>query len=157
MGVSLVQKDNGVAEFESTADNLRVWGSAKLTQEAGSGVKGIAAAYESAVTVEGGIVRTTILIDLTGLRSTASGDIIGDDGTSNPCHIGQINAEESGTIIAGTVTCLEVPTGGDPDIDLFSAVEGTGAEDTAISALDETQLTNGGDQALGDADVLTAF
>lgn len=128
-----------------------------LGVEAGTGIDGIAEAYQTNVSREGDLIRTSILIDLTGLRSTAAGDIIGDDGAGTPCHLGQITAAQCGTLIAGTVTCLEVPAGGDPDIDLFSAVEATGVEDSAISALDETQLTNGGDHTAGGVDVLTAL
>lgn len=128
-----------------------------LKTEAGSGVRGIAALYKTGVFRCGDLIKTSIFVDIAGLRSTAAGDIIGDDGTSDPCHIGRISSDESGDIVAGTVTCLEVPTGGDPDIDLFAANEGTGSEDDAISGLTETQLTNGGDHVLGGVDVLTAF
>ena len=37
------------------------------------------------------VFHTTILIDLTGLASSGSGDIIGKDSTANS-HIGQITA-----------------------------------------------------------------
>ena len=94
--------------------------------------------YHSFVEKNGNIIKTSIYIDLDGLRSTAADDIIGVDGTSNPCHIGQIVAGTSGTIFAGTVACLETPAGGDPDIDIYSATEGTGTEDKAISTLTET-------------------
>ena len=36
--------------------------------------------------------------------------------------------------------CLEVPTGGDPNVALYSATEGTGVEDALISSLTETLL-----------------
>ena len=89
------------------------------------------------------------MIDLTGLRSTASGDIIGVDGTSSVCHIGQITAARNGTILAGRMTCFEAPAGGDPDINVHSATEGTGVEDGAISGLTETILVDSGDLAVG--------
>ncbi len=116
-----------------------------------------AATIEHRVTKVGDLFKTEILIDLTGLRSTAADDIIGDDGTSDPCHIGQITAAVNGTIFAGRVTCLEAPAGGDPDIDLYSAVEGTGSEDDAISGLDETQLLDAGDHAADAFKSLTAY
>ena len=50
--------------------------------------------YRSSVQRVGGIITTRILIDLTGLRSTGSGDIIGVNGTSLVCHIGQITLLE---------------------------------------------------------------
>ena len=113
--------------------------------------------YHSFIEKNGNIIKTSIYIDLTGLRSTAGDDIIGNDGTSNPCHIGQITAAANGTIFAGTITCLETPNAGDPDIDLYSATEGTGAEDTAISTLTETKLIDAGDHAANAFKSLTAF
>lgn len=87
------------------------------------------------------MVVTEILIDLTGLNSKNTDlDIIGVDGTSNPCHIGQITAAQNGAIFGGTMRCLEVPAGGDPNIALYSATEGTGVEDALVSSLTETLL-----------------
>ena len=113
--------------------------------------------YHSWIEKNGNIIKTSIYIDITGLRSTAGDDIIGNDGTSNPCHIGQIVATSSGTIFAGTVACLETPAGGDDEIDLYSATEGTGAEDTAISTLTETKLLDSGSHAINGFKSLTAF
>jgi hypothetical protein len=114
--------------------------------------------YVARVTKVGTMFKTEILIDLTGLRSTAGGDIIGDDGTALPCHIGQITAAVNGTIFAGRISCLEAPTGGDPDIDLFAATSGTAVEDTAISGVTgQAQLVNAGDHSAGGFDMLTAF
>ena len=45
--------------------------------------------------------------------------------------------------------CFEAPAGGDPDINIHSATEGTGVEDGAISGLAETLLVNAGDATLG--------
>ena len=41
-----------------------------------------------------------------------------DDGAAN-AHFGQVLAAESGQIVSGTVTCLEVPTTGVDDIDVL--------------------------------------
>lgn len=125
--------------------------------EAGSGIDGIAQTYETHIEQIGDLIRTTIFVDLTGLRSTAAGDIIGDDGTSNPCHLGQIVAAQCGNLVAGSVLCLEAPAGGDPDIDVYSATEATGTEDDPITGLTETQLSNGGDHVAGDRDAMTAL
>ena len=128
-----------------------------MATEAGTGITGgTGTIYRSSVIREGGIIKTSILIDLTGLRSTASGDIIGVDGTSNVCHIGQITAARNGTILAGRMTCFEAPSGGDPDINVHSATEGTGVEDGAISSLTETLLVNAGDATLGSVVIFTA-
>ena len=128
-----------------------------LATEAGTGITGgTGTVYRSSVIREGGGIKTTILIDLTGLRSTANGDIIGVDGTSNVCHIGQITAARNGTILAGRMTCFETPAGGDPDINVHSATEGTGVEDGAISSLTETLLVNSGDLSTGTVVTFTA-
>ena len=121
-----------------------------LATEAGTGITGgTGTIYRSSVQRVGGIITTRILIDLTGLRSTASGDIIGVNGTSNVCHIGQITAAQNGTILTGSMECFEAPAGGDPDINVHSATESTGVEDAAISGLTETLLVNAGDATLG--------
>lgn len=128
-----------------------------LATEAGTGITGgTGTIYRSSEQRVGGIITTRILIDLTGLRSTASGDIIGVNGTSNVCHIGQITAAQNGTILTGSMECFEAPTGGDPDINVHSATEGTGVEDGAISSLAETLLVNAGDATLGSKVYFTA-
>ena len=128
---------------------------------AGSGIFPThAESYAANVTVAGDLIKTEIFIDLTGLNSSAAGDIIGKDATAN-CHIGQITSALCGTIVAGTFQSLETPTGGEPDIDLFAATEATGTEDAAVSGLTETKLLDlGADLAsgnLGTQFALTAF
>ena len=116
-----------------------------LTTGAGAGITGgTGTIYKNSVRISGGIYYTTILIDLTGLASSTTDlDIIGV-GTS-AAHLGQITAAQNGTILGGTITCLEVPAGGIDDIDLYYATEATGVFDGAIGSLTEVALvTNGG-------------
>ena len=128
-----------------------------MAVEAGTGITtGTGTIYRSSVQRVGGIITTRILIDLTGLRSTGSGDIIGVNGTSLVCHIGQITAARNGTILTGSMECFEAPAGGDPDINVHSATEGTGVEDGAIADLTETLLVNDGDATLGSKVYFTA-
>ena len=97
--------------------------------------------------LSGGIYRVTILVDLTGLNSGGTaGDIIGVNGTANPCYIALL---PDMVVLGGRMTCLETPAGGDTDIDLYSATEGTGVEDQAITDLTETQIINAGSQTAG--------
>jgi hypothetical protein len=105
----------------------------------------------------GGLYKTEIVIDLTSLNSGGTaGDIIGKADTAN-CHIGQITAAKNGTIFAGRMYCLETPATGDDDIDLYSATESTGTEDTAIAALTETQLCDSGNLTTASRIPLTTF
>jgi hypothetical protein len=95
----------------------------------------------------GGVYSVRILVDLRGLNSGgAAGDIIGVNGTALPCYIALLPAM---TVLGGRMTCLETPAGGDTDLDLYSATEGTGVEDQAITALTETEIINAGTQSLG--------
>lgn len=100
----------------------------------------------------GDMIVTSIFIDLTGLNSkNTDGDIIGVDGTTNPCHLGQITEALNGTIVGAKIECLETPAGGDPNINLYSATEATGVEDGAIGDLTETLLYDrSGDWAVDD-------
>jgi len=142
-GVETTQMSISTAGFASFDANT-------LPTEAGTGITtGSGTIYRSSVQRNGGIITTRILIDLTGLRSTAGGDIIGVNGTTLVCHIGQITAATNGTILTGSMECFEAPTGGDPDINVHSATEGTGVEDGAIADLTETLLVNAGDATLG--------
>jgi hypothetical protein len=128
------------------------------TMAAGAGFTGTGSVYKTSISHQGDMVVTRIFVDLTGLNcGGTAGDIIGGNGTANPCHIGQITAAQHGTIFFGTMRCVETPGGGDTDIDLYAADEGTGVEDGAISALTETQLVNGGTHTAGDEDLLTAY
>jgi len=111
--------------------------------------------YHSWVETFGNVAKYSIMIDLTGAHSTDTlNDIIGTEDTAN-AHIGQV-PDEAGTIFAARWTCLEAPAGGEVDIDLNSATEGTLAEDSLITAGTETVLfARAGDWAI--QDVKTAF
>ena len=117
----------------------------------GAGIEGTAAVYETSVARNNGIVTTSIMIDLTGLQSGGTaGDIIGKNG-AGVAYIGRVTAANNGTVFGVRMTCYETPAGGDTDIDLYSATEGTGVEDVAISTLAETQIINSGALAVGSA------
>lgn len=115
----------------------------ELKTSPGLGIDGIAEVCKWGVFRSGGLIHTMGFIDLTGLNSSAAGDIIGDDGVAG-CYIGQYTKERMGTLIGGRVSCLETPAGGEPDIDLYSATEATGTEDAAITGLTETALMDAG-------------
>jgi hypothetical protein len=111
----------------------------------GTGIStGTGTVYQSWVTQDGPFIKTTIFIDLTGLASSSAGDIIGKDGGTANCHIGQVTTAVNGVIFKGTMSCAETPVTGEDDIDLFSATESTGAEDAAVSGLTETTILDAG-------------
>lgn len=135
-------------QVNATAAELNKLDDSAVQMTQGSGFS-LAAIYDSGVFLNGSITKTQILIDLTGLNEGGgAGDIIGDDGQAN-AHFGQITAALNGTIVAGRMTCLEVPAGGTADIDVHSATEGTGSEDAAISGLTNTELLNAGTWTAG--------
>lgn len=128
----------------------------RVANAAGIGITGAAASFTTSVEKIGSIIKTTIIIDLAGLNSGGvADDVIGDDG-SGVAHLGQITAAVNGTIISGKLTCLETPATGDDDIDVYSATENTGVEDTAIGDLTETALCNSGDLVAGTEVALAA-
>lgn len=121
-----------------------------IANPAGVGITaGTGTVYETSVARNNGIVTTSIMIDLTGLNSGGTaGDIIGTNG-AGVAYIARITTADNGTVFGVKMTCYELPAGGDTDIDLYSATEGTGVEDVAISTLTETQIINSGTLALG--------
>jgi hypothetical protein len=121
-----------------TATDLTLNGVAVDTADMtpGTGIStGTGTICEHRVTKFGTIIKTEILIDLTGLNSSAAADVIGKQATAN-CHIGQVTAAVNGTIFAGRMSCLETPVGGEPDIDLYTSDVATGTEDVAITHAD---------------------
>ena len=145
----------GTTALEITAAGITPTGQTIMTNSnlattEGSGITGIAESFGSNVVKIGTIFHTTIAIDLTGLNSGGTAnDISGDEDAAN-CHIGQITAARNGTIFAVRLTCLETPATGDDDIDIWSADESNGVEDTLVTALtNQVQITNGGNLTSG--------
>jgi len=154
-----VRSENGfqTVSKNATTGTITVTSGSKMAVEAaaGAGIEGTAETYitqverfKSDVDTNVNLVKTTIMLDLTGLQSTAAGDIIGKNG-SGVAYLGQVTTANSGVVFGVTMECFETPAGGDPDIDLYSATEATGVEDSPISDLTETLIINAGDAAVG--------
>jgi len=154
-----VRSENGfqTVSKNATTGTITVTSGSKMAveAEAGAGIEGTAETYitqverfKSDVGTNVNLVKTTIMLDLTGLQSTAAGDIIGKNG-SGVAYLGQVTTANSGVVFGVTMECFEAPAGGDPDIDLYSATEATGVEDSPISDLTETLIINAGDAAVG--------
>ena len=137
----------GAATFSGTT---KLTGNTGLTP--GSGISATSGAHYSWIEYHGGIIKTSVLIDLVGLAGgDAANDIIGTDGAAANCHIGQYTVAVMDTLNAVQMTHLEIPAGSDPDINLVSADEATLAENTAFSAATNgVTLINGGDGTLTD-------
>ena len=123
----------------SSTSTLTMGGATKLAltpqMTAGTGItSGTGTVIKHSVVTIGGIVYTNIYIDLRGLYSSDTDDIIGNDGQAN-CELGQITTAINGSVHYGKVTCFEAPTGGSPDIDLYYADNAGGAEDALATAL----------------------
>lgn len=149
-GDTLVVASGGTLSVESggalSVASGAIVSNPSLAVGAGAGITdGTGTIYKNAVQLNGGIYRTTIMIDLTGVASSTTDlDIIGT-GTS-AAYIAKLTAAECGTtILAISMQCLEAPAGGVTDIDLYSATEATGKFDDAVTGLTETALlTSGG-------------
>jgi hypothetical protein len=101
-----------------------------------------------AVTVTSGDKMAVEATSSAGIEGGTAGDIIGKDG-DGVAFIGQVTTANQGTVFGVTMTCVETPAGGGTDIDLYSATEGTGVNDTAIGDLTETQIINAGAASAG--------
>tara|TARA_R100001509_G_scaffold162674_2_gene134895 strand:- start:528 stop:1148 length:621 start_codon:yes stop_codon:yes gene_type:complete len=155
-----VRSKNGFQTVSVNANTgvITVTSGDKMAVEAtgSAGIEGTAAVYvtqvnrlKSDVSTNVNVVKTTIMIDLTGLKDGGTaGDIIGKDG-SGVAFIGQVTTANQGVVFGVTMTCVETPAGGSTDIDLYSATEGTGVNDTAIGDLTETQIINAGAASAG--------
>lgn len=140
----LVDVSDNYAIKYGDADNVQQLLAGTSSLSKGSGVSAMES-YANGVAISGGLKVTRIVIDLTGLVGSATDvDIIGNTGGAASAHLGQVTAAVNGTIIGGSVTCLEVPAGGATDIDFYSANESTGAQDALITSLVETALVTSG-------------
>ena len=113
----------------------------------GSGIAD--AAINTFVNKIGGIIYTTILVDLHGglASGDGAGDVIGTDGGAANAYIAELTAGVNGVPFNIEMGCLEVPDGGDPDINLVCSATSTTAENAGTTS--GTVLLNAGDWTLG--------
>ena len=144
--------NNIVAAGTSTGTNNASLGTAatifKVTpNDHGTGIADDA--ISTFVNKVGGLIYTTILIDLHGGLASGGGanDIIGTDGGAANAYIAELTTGVNGIPMEVEFSCLEVPTGGDPDINLNCGATATDAENAAISS--GTEILNNGDLTLG--------
>ena len=89
--------------------------------------------YSVGISRSGTLIKTEIVVDISTLIGSATDlDIIGESAAAS-CHFGQITTAKSGTLVGGSVTCLEAPAGGSTDIDFYSSTVSTGTQDVIIT------------------------
>jgi len=144
--------DNIVAAGTTTGANNASLGTAATQfmitpNPHGSGIADTA--INTFVNKVGGLIYTTILVDLHGGLASGGGadDIIGTDGGTANAYIAELTTAVNGIPFEIEMACLEVPTGGDPDINLVCSATGTDAENAAVTS--GTVLLNNGDLSLG--------
>ena len=144
--------DNIVAAGTSTGSNNASLGTAAtqfmITPNShGSGIADTA--INTFVNKVGGVIYTTILIDLHGGLASggAANDAIGTDGGAANAYIAELTTGVNGIPYSVEMSCVEAPTGGDPDINLVCSATSTDAENAAVST--PTVVVNGGDWTLG--------
>ena len=80
-----------------------------------------------------GEIVTSVFVDIgvgSILSSGSAGDVIGNDGVAN-AYITKLTTAINGLVYRGEIICLEVPTTGDPDVNVSANSSGTIAEDAA--------------------------
>tara|TARA_R100000541_G_C1884842_1_gene82793 strand:+ start:673 stop:1233 length:561 start_codon:yes stop_codon:yes gene_type:complete len=113
-----------------------------------------AACLQTSVDKVGGVIETTVLVDLAqgaGGGGTA-GDIIGTDNVADAggAYIAELTEAVNGVVFACEISCLEVPTGSDPDINVVFSATSDDAHDAAVTS--GTVLVDEGDLTLGQSD-----
>ena len=93
-------------------------------------------------------IYTTIVLDVTGLRSDANDRVIGASGNTSPAYLTKIADAANGNLFCGKVTCLETPTA---DLELFTSTAIDAKEgDTASGLAAYDSLCVKGTWAAGD-------
>ena len=138
---------------ELILSNLKTAGS-ELGREAlphGGGFP--AACLTTYVTQVGGVIETTILVDLAQGAGAAAGvnDVIGTDNvdTAGGAYIAQLDDNVNGVLFAARYSVIELPAGGGADIDVVCGSVGTNPHDVAVT--DAVILINNGTNTLGES------
>lgn len=136
---------------DSLADNLLARGAGVDTAES----------YAAGIFRNGSLITTRIVVDLSTLvGSTTDLDIIGESAAAS-CNWGQITTAKCGTLIGGSVQCLEVPAGGADDLDFYSSNVATGTENVLITdaalGTEVALVTSGGAWTSGQVKGMTSL
>ncbi len=111
---------------------------------AGSGITAASGeVYKSWIERCGSVIKTSIYIDMNSLQANGDQKVIGKDGGTANCHLGQVTTALNGAIVGGKMTCLEEPATGDRDIDLCFDDASTGAEAADLTGETDLIVRNG--------------
>ena len=130
---SIVDIDAGILDIDVTAGTTLNTTSLTVTSAtgtaAGTGIDAVSPTIN--VSRIGRDIVTEVFIDIGAgliLSSGGEGDVIGEDGVAN-AFVTKMTTAINGLIYAGEIVCLEVPTTGDPDVNVVAHATGTLAED----------------------------
>ena len=140
LGHITVQKEINFLD-NVTATGITVTSATGTTE--GGGIDASDAVSISVGEINGEII-TTINVDIGAggiLSSSTAGDVIGNDGVAS-AYITRLTTAINGIVYRGEMICVEVPTTGDPDINLAASSESGIAEDAAGEG--QHVLINGG-------------
>ena len=155
---SIVDIDAGILDIDVTAGTTLNTTSLTVTSATGTAAGGGIDAVSPTINVSiiGRDIVTEVFIDIGAgliLSSGGEGDVIGEDGLAN-AFVTKMTTAINGLIYAGEVVCLEVPTTGDPDVNVVAHATGTLAEDADGETGAHHVLANSGVHTLA---LVTAF
>ena len=141
--------NTNISTLQSDVTTLQA-GTISLTAAAaehGAGAIGTAVAPATYRWTHNGVIITQTKIDVTGLASVATdNDVIGLS-TGGVAYIGQYLTAQNGVIFKAEMSCIEVPVGGNLDINWAYAASAALAYDGAGGGTDV--ITGGGSWAAG--------
>ena len=155
---SILDIDAGIIDIDVQAGTTLNTTSLTVTSAtgtaAGTGIDTVSPTVN--VSTIGRDIVTEVFIDIGAgliLSSGGEGDVIGEDGLAN-AFVTKMTTAINGLIYAGEVVCLEVPTTGDPDVNVVAHETGTIAEDADGETGNHHVLANSGVHTLA---LKTAF
>ena len=118
------------------------------TAEHAAGAIGTGATPKTYRWIENGVIITQIKLDLTGLTcGDAADDVIGVATDTPAAYIGRNVVATNGVIFKVEMACLEVPAGGDPDINFVVGSAATNVYSTPVTGA--VIILDSGDLAAG--------
>jgi len=143
---------------DATTDAHTINGAVTVTSLTATAAGGGIDAVSPSVNVSqiGRDIVTEVFIDIGAgliLSSGGAGDVIGEDGVAN-AFVTKMTTAVNGMIYKGEIVCLEVPTTGDPDVNVVAHETGTIAEDADGETGNHHVLANSGTHTLA---LVTAF